>query len=237
VAQEKNMKATLATVTFLQSANLEVSPLREKENQMSEVQKLEERLAALELKVNSFAAEHAEFRSVNVSRRGVVRPAGPQGKSIQGPQGVPGKDADVSEVIQAAKKEMEADLQSAKSALSQIVAEELERSGVIKEGKAVLVPGPVGPAATSGVPGPKGDVGPSGRDGKDGKDGRNGVDGRDGDRGPAGPQGDKGEPGVSNVAGPQGEQGPEGPQGIPSVGVSRADVVEIIRDMKRRGSL
>ena len=47
-----------------------------------------------------------------------------------------------------------------------------------------------------------------------------------------------GEPGKDSVVpGPKGEQGPEGPQGIPGPGLSRQDVIDLILDMKKRGTL
>ena len=186
---------------------------------MSELRTIEERLAAMEKEIDSCVAEHAEFRSVHVSRRGVQGGRGETGPA--GPQGAPGRDGDIGEAVQAAKNAMQAELQTAEARLSQILLTELQKAGVVDHnGNAVLIPGPAGsPGADSTVPGPKGDLGPSGQDGKDGKPGRDGADGKDGrngDRGPAGPQGERGELGISNVPGPQGEQGPEGPQEFPA---------------------
>ncbi len=208
---------------------------------MSEVQTVEERLAALEQKIDSFAAEHSEFRSVHVSRRGPeggrgeTGPVGPAGAT--GRAGRDGRDADISHVVEASLKRVREEFDAEYTVLSEVVRHELKTSGVIDEnGKAILLQGPTrASGADSTVPGPKGDVGPAGRDGVDGKDGR------DGERGLTGPQGERGEPGKDSVVlgpkGDRGEVGPEGIQGLPGEGLSRQDVIDLILDMKKRGTL
>ena len=120
---------------------------------------LEERVSQIERYLN-------DLRMHRDSRRGPEGPRGIQGESVQGPQGIPGKDADITEVIEIAKRSMQAELQTAASMLSQIVIKELKRSGVIDEsGNAVLTPGPAGKDGQDG----KSIVGPAGKDGVDGK--------------------------------------------------------------------
>ncbi|HYT20124.1 MAG TPA: hypothetical protein VEW05_07815 [Candidatus Polarisedimenticolia bacterium] len=186
------------------------------------------------------------------SRRGPEGPRGHQGE--QGPQGAPADPKQVAEIAtelvkkafrfetQIAKfesllKDLESEIAAVKAALRWAVIEELKLGGVLDaEGRAV--PGPAG--ADSHVPGPKGDkgdaglAGPAGKDGVDGRDGRDGADGQS----VVGPQGPTGKD--STVPGPKGERGeigPEGLQGYPGEGVSKTDVVEIVRDMKRRGTI
>jgi hypothetical protein len=176
------------------------------------------------------------------SRRGLEGARGEPGadSTVPGPQGVPGKDGkdvDITKVVEAALKVLEFEVGAAKAALRWAVIEELKSSGVI-DAQGNAIPGPTGAfGADSTVPGPKGDVGPSGRDGVDGKDGKHG---RDGERGLTGPQGERGlagPTGSQGPTGPQGERGEEGQQGIPGVGLSREQVIALIQDMKRRGSI
>jgi len=95
---------------------------------------------------------HADFQHWNNSRRGVEGQRGLQGipgVGTQGPQGAPGKDADVSAVIQAAKQQMQSDFEYFQARLSGAIVQELKRSGVVDEsGKAVLMPGPAGADST-----------------------------------------------------------------------------------------
>jgi len=106
---------------------------------------------------------------------------------------------------------------------------------VDSEGRAV--PGPAG--ADSQVPGPRGEKGDKGDTGPAGKDGVDGRDGQDG-KSIVGPQGPAGKD--STIQGPRGERGesiigPEGLQGLPGSGLSKTEVVELVRDLKRRGSI
>jgi hypothetical protein len=210
---------------------------------------VEERLAALE-------QEHAEFRSVHVSRRGVEGPRGERGE--QGPQGPPADPQQVAKIaaelvkkafrfeserakFETILKDLNDQIDSAlitvKGALQFAIIEELKASGVIDaEGKAV--PGPKG--ADSQVPGPKGDTGPAGRDGYTPQKGVDYFDGRDGERGPKGDRGESGEQGEPGPQGPQGERGemgPDGLQGYPGPGLDKAAVVALVLDMKKRGTI
>ncbi len=141
-----------------------------------DVQTVEERLAALEQQIDSFAAEHSdfrsEFRSVQVSRRGAEGGRGETGSV--GPAGAQGAPGDINETIKAAAAVMQAEFGTALAALSQVVVQELKHSGVIDEnGNAVLIPGPKGDSIT-GSRGEKGDsiTGAPGRNGADGVDGK-----------------------------------------------------------------
>src|SRR6266699_228119 len=108
-----------------------------------------------------------------------------------GPEGKPGKagrDADVREVVEAARQTMKSEFGNALSALQQIVVDELKHAGVIdSNGQAVLIAGPAGRDGKNGadslIPGPQGIIGPAGRDGADGKVGPAGRDGKDADVG------------------------------------------------------
>lgn len=215
---------------------------------------LQTQLDELRQKLESFSKEHHEFRAVHISRRGVEGGRGERGE--QGPVGPP---ADLNQVAAIAAelvkkafkhqdevakferlfKELQDQIDSAftisKAALQFAVITELKEAGVIDaKGHAIL--GPTGaPGKDSTIPGPQGAAGPAGRDGRNGV----GKDGADGSVGPVGPRGEKGESGVSNIPGPKGERGEQGPEGLPGLaaeGVSREEVVEIILDMKRRGT-
>jgi len=205
---------------------------------------LEQRVAELESKLGSISERHNEFEKVHVSRRGVEGGRGPQGEpGVAGPSADPRQVAEIAaEIVKKAQiakfqtllNELEAEIGAVKAALRWTIIEELKLSGFVDaEGRAV--PGPAG--ADSHVPGPKGDKGDAGLTGPAGKDGVDGRDGADG-QSVVGPQGPTGKD--STVPGPKGERGeigPEGLQGYPGEGVSKTDVVEIVRDMKRRGSL
>jgi hypothetical protein len=107
--------------------------------------------------IETFAAEMKQFRSVHVSRRGVAGPAGspgerglPGGQGAQGNPGRDGKNADVSEVIVAAKQQMQSDLAAFQAGLASAIVSELKRSGVLDEsGRAI--PGPTGKDGKDGV--------------------------------------------------------------------------------------
>jgi hypothetical protein len=222
---------------------------------MTAVQTVEERLAVLEARHSEIEARHSEFEKVHVSRRG---PEG--GKGEKGEQGPPGPQADPNQVAVIAAELVKKDfkhqeqvvkferllkeledqidsvLPSVKAALQFAVITELKQAGVIDvEGHSVLGPqGEPGPQGPQGKPGEKGDKGDTGPAGKDGVDGRDGQDGKS----PVGPQGPAGRD--STVPGPKGdkgEQGPEGPRGLPGEGLSRQEVVALVQDMKRRGSI
>jgi hypothetical protein len=232
---------------------------------------LEERIAGLEKYLE-------ELQLHRDSRRGTEGARGEQG--IPGPvgqAGPPGKDADVREVVETAKRAIQEEfnrpsvrrvVEEAKQAiqeeygtaervLREVVLHELKSSGVIdEEGKAILIPGPVG--APSTVAGAKGDpgidgksiVGPAGRDAKiaighvtAGEKAsvavreENGIQFLDfalprGERGPAG-ESIRGEKGAKGNPG----QSIEGCQGIPGEGLSRQEVIDLVLDMKRRKTI
>jgi hypothetical protein len=180
------------------------------------------------------------------SRRGPEGAVGPKGDigdtGATGATGPAGKDADISQAIKAAKTAIEDEFGFYLNAgsLRELINHQLIVAGFLDiNGHPIHKAGPAGKDST--VPGPRGETGPAGRNGRDGVDGKDGKDGRHGERGPAGPQGEKGERGEpSNVLGPQGPQGeigPEGLRGLPGVGLSKADVIQLIRDMKTRGSI
>jgi hypothetical protein len=236
---------------------------------MTEVQTVEGKVAELEAKIESFAAELAEFRKVHVSRRGVEGArgeTGPAGIGVAGPQGLPGKDADISQAVEAAKQAIEAEYGFCLSpgSIKELIKHQLILSGVLDlDGNAILIPGPEGkagiPGADSQVAGPSGKdgesiVGPAGRDAKivigsvtagdtasvslrESEDGTildfvlpRGEKGATGATGASivGPKGDKGD----SVVGPEGERGLPGESGL-----SKAEVVALVQDMKRRGSI
>jgi collagen triple helix repeat protein len=232
------------------------------EKVMTEVQTVEERLAALEQQFDSYAARHAaiearhsEFEKVHVSRRGADGGIGPQGP--QGPVGPPADPAQVAAIaaelvkqqfkhqeqvvkferlLKELEDQIDSVLPSVKAALQFAVITELKQASVIDvEGHAVLgpqgEPGPEGPQGKPGEKGDKGDTGPAGRDGADGHDGQDG-------KSVVGPQGPAGKDStVPGPQGPKGDQGPEGPRGLPGEGLSREQVVALVQDMKRRGSI
>src|SRR5204863_6622056 len=110
------------------------------------------------------------------SRKGLGGARGEKGDPgrdsvVPGPQGVPGRDADITEVVELALKKVREEFDAEYKILAEVVRHELKTSGVINEnGDAILLPGPVGaPGADSQVAGPKGDVGPVGPAGHDGK--------------------------------------------------------------------
>ncbi len=235
---------------------------------MTEVQTVEQRLAALE-------QEHVEFKKVHVSRRGVQGVQGERGETgATGPSADPKAVAEIAaNLVQKALryetqvskfenliKEFESEIVALRAALKFAIIEELQLSGFVdSEGRAV--PGPAG--ADSQVPGPKGDsiAGRDGVDGIPGRDGRdatitvgsvttgseasvivredNGVQVLDfvlprGERGPAGAD--------SKIPGPRGERGesgigPEGLPGLPGEGLGKTEVIELVRDLKRRGTI
>jgi hypothetical protein len=134
--------------------------------------------------INKLRADFEAFVRSMGSRRGpegAPGKQGPKGDSIVGPEGKPGKDANITEVVAMAKKEMQAELASARAALTEIVREELTRGGTLdSNGKAILLQGPAG---RDGVDGKNG-VSIRGEQGLPGKDGASirgeqGLPGRD----------------------------------------------------------
>src|SRR6266403_3593260 len=213
---------------------------------------LQTQVDQLRKRVEILLDDHQDFRKVHISRKG---PEGGRGLTGEiGPQGVPGKDADVREVVEAAKqaireefstasvrklveetrREIAEEYGSSAAVVRQIVLHELKVGGVLDEdGNAILLPGP------QGVSGPKGERGEQGLQGNAGKNGVDGAAGRDGNDGAKGERGLQGEPGVSNIPGPQGERGEMGPEGLRGYtgtdGFSREQVIALIGDLKARG--
>jgi hypothetical protein len=217
---------------------------------------VEQRLAALEKYLT-------ELQLHKDSRKGLDGARGEQGlpgrdSTAVGPQGVPGRDADITKVVEAALKRVKEEFDAEYAALAQVVRHELIKGGVLNDaGNAILIPGPAGPKGDSavGLPGQDGVsvIGPRGRDAKitigDVAAGEkasfslrdeNGVQfldvvlprGEKGDTGAAGRDGND-----SVVPGPVGERGSEGERGIPGPGLSKDDIVKLVMDLKRRGSI
>jgi hypothetical protein len=214
-------------------------------------EELKPQVAELARRLDTFASEHAEFRLSHNSRRGVQGIQGAQGEpGVAGPPADPQQVAILAAEIvkkdfrfetlvtkfQSLLSELEGEVVAVKAALQFAVITELKQAGVIDaEGRAIL--GPQGPAGLQGPAGPIGSEGPQGLAGNDGVDGRDGRDGQDG-KSVVGPQGPAGAD--SQVPGPRGERGelgPEGLQGLPGEGLDRAQVIELVRDMKRRGTI
>src|SRR5712691_3155323 len=131
---------------------------------------VEQRLAALEKYLT-------ELQLHRDSRRGLEGVRGEKGESgatgAVGAQGLPGRDADISTVIDAALKRVREEFDAEYKVLSEVVRHELKTSGVIDEsGNAILIPGPVGPV--SEIQGPKGDRGDRGERGEQGSQGESG---------------------------------------------------------------
>ncbi len=201
---------------------------------------LEERVSGLEKYLEDLSF-HRD------SRRGLEGPAGKPGadSTVPGPQGAPGRDgrdADITEIVEAALKALEFEVGVAKAALRWAVIEELKTSGVI-DAQGNAVPGPVGATgADSTVPGPTGARGERGERGEQGPQGEpSQVPGPRGEQGPQGERGEQGPQGEpSQIQGPQGERGeigPEGLQGYKGEGLQKDQIIALVQDMKRRGSL
>jgi hypothetical protein len=113
---------------------------------------------------------------------------GDTGVGIPGPQGEPGKDADIAEVVAESKKIVSEAVAKIQDDLRSAIVSELTSRGVI-DANGNAIPGPAGQdGADSTVPGPAGKdgesiVGPAGRDGVDGQSitGPAGRDGKDAD--------------------------------------------------------
>lgn len=212
---------------------------------------VEERLSGLE----KYLEELSLHRD---SRRGLEGPAG-KNSTVPGPQGPPGRDADIREVIYAAEKEMHELLDQFTANLPATILWELQVRGVVDEnGKAILIPGEKGERGEPGVsnvPGEKGDIGPAARDGVDGRPGRDAKirigsvitgetasvllrdDGETLDF--VLPRGERGETGATGAAGAgeKGDVGPEGQRGLPGVGLDKQAVVSLVLDMHKRGAI
>jgi Collagen triple helix repeat (20 copies) len=213
---------------------------------------LQTQVVELRKRVEILLDDHQDFRKVHISRKG---PEGGRGLTGEiGPQGVPGKDADVREVVEAAKqafreefskasvrqlveetrREIAEEYGSSAAVVRQIVLHELKVGGVLdKNGQAILLPGP------QGVAGPKGEQGERGPQGDAGKNGVDGVAGRAGSDGVKGDRGLQGEPGISNAPGPQGERGERGSEGLPGIpgqsGLDKNLIIDVVLDLKKRG--
>jgi len=133
----------------------------------------------------------------------------------------------MTQVVEAVIKRVRAEFDEEHKMLAHVVHHALITGGVLdSDGKAILIPGRDG--RDSAVEGPRGRNGVDGVDGVNGKDGRNGVDGKDGA---------PGKDGVSDIPGPVGERGIEGERGIPGPGMSKEAIVQLVMDLKRRGSI
>ncbi len=197
---------------------------------------VEDRLAALEKYLT-------ELQLHRDSRRGLEGVRGEKGDTgsvgATGETGPAGRDADISQLVELALKKVREEFDAEYKILAEVVRHELKTSGVINEnGDAILLPGPVGaPGADSQVAGPKGDVGPVGPAGHDGKSivGAQGERGQDGaDSTVPGPKGDVGPAGRDGI---DGRDGVEGQQGIPGAGLNKDQVIALVLDMRRRGSI
>ncbi|SRR6266568_197458 len=224
---------------------------------------LEERVGAIAKYLTELQLHRDSRRGLDGTRG----PQGEPGVSnIPGPPGKDADPAQAAEIVkvllrrdfQTLIENLESEIIAAKAALRWAVIEELKASGFVdSDGNAI--PGPTG-ASGATVVGPKGDPGidgksiqsPPGRDGRDAKIVIGSVVAGDiasaslHDDGDGTfildlvlPRGEKGETGAaSTVPGPASTvPGPEGQQGIPGEGLSRQDVIDLILDMKKRGTL
>jgi hypothetical protein len=113
---------------------------------------------------------------------------GDTGVGIPGPQGEPGRDADIAEVVAESKKIVTEAIAKIQHDIRSAIVSELTTRGVI-DANGNAIPGPAGKdGADSTVVGPAGKdgesiVGPAGRDGVDGQSitGPAGRDGKDAD--------------------------------------------------------
>jgi hypothetical protein len=141
-------------------------------------EQLLQQIEALTTRLEQYESEMVEWRKVNLSRVGPVGPRGERGipgvnareSTTPGPEGRPGKDADISQCVSAAKSAFASEIAKLHASLGSVVVQALKDAGVIDaDGRAILVPGPAG------------------RDGQ----GRDGVDGQS----IVGPRGETGAPG------------------------------------------
>jgi len=223
---------------------------------------LEERVSGLEKYLEDLSLHRDSRKGLDGARGEKGKPG--RDSVVAGPQG---KDADPAQVAEIAKtllrrdfqtaiENLESEITAAKAILRWAVIEELKASGVVdSDGNAI--PGP------TGVSGPKGDstIGPAGKDGESivGPAGRDATivvgDVAVGEKASVSvreengvhvfdfvlQRGERGEKGAdSTVEGPVGPKGDsiEGPQGNPGTdGMSRQAVIDLILDMKKRGTL
>jgi hypothetical protein len=120
---------------------------------------VEERVAALEKYLESLQL-HRD------SRKGLDGARGEQGlpgrdSTAVGPSGPAGKDADITQVVEAVIKRVRAEFDEEHKMLAHVVHHALVTGGVLDE-NGVAIPGPTGAPGVS-VVGPKGDVGESGQ--------------------------------------------------------------------------
>ncbi len=215
---------------------------------------IEDRVAKIEKYLNDLSL-HRD------SRRGLDGARGPQGEpgvsNTPGPKGDPGRDADITQVVELALKRVRVEFDEEHKMLAHVVHHALVTGGVLDEsGKAVLIPGPKGDSVVGakGDPGQDGVsvVGPRGRDAKIeigsvsvGETASVSLREHEGvqfldvvlPRGEKGDTGAAGQDGVSNTPGPVGERGNEGERGLPGEGMNKAEIISLVLDMKRRGSL
>jgi hypothetical protein len=167
-------------------------------------EQLQQQIEALTTRLEQYESEMVEWRKINLSRVGPVGPRGERGipgvnareSTVPGPEGRPGKDADISQCVAAAKSSFASEIAKMHASLGSVVVQALKDAGIIDaDGQAILVAGPAGRDGRNGVdgkdsniPGPAGRdgidgksiVGPAGRDGRDGADGKDSAPGRDG---------------------------------------------------------
>jgi hypothetical protein len=142
-------------------------------------EQLQQQIEALTARLETYEAEMIEWRKINLSRRGPEGARGERGlpgingreSTTPGPEGRPGKDADISQCVSAAKSAFAFEIAKLQASLGSVVAQALKDAGVIDaDGQAILVAGPAGRDGR-GIPGEKGDsiTGPKGDRGADGQ--------------------------------------------------------------------
>src|SRR6266566_1273023 len=107
---------------------------------------VEQRLDALEKYLENLQL-HRDSRKGLDGARGEQGLPGRDGVGVVGPQGPP---ADITHVIEQALKRVREEFDAEYKILAEVVRHELKTSGVIDEdGKAILIPGPVGACGVS----------------------------------------------------------------------------------------
>jgi len=195
---------------------------------MSETEALQKQIDELRAKIESFASEHADFRKVHVSRRGVEGPPG-----VPGTKGEPGRDGK-----DGAQGTPGRDAQNVPVPGPQGPAGKDGRDGVNGRDGKDGVTGPQGPVGKDGKQGERGEAGPTGAKGDTGTLGKQGERGISGTRGDTGAQGARGEKGAIGPEGPEGKQGnvgPRGPAGDIAAAVGNAERVarDVVADAKK----
>ncbi len=164
--------------------------MSETETQVTVVQTVEDRVAALEKQLDSFAADHHDFRKAHISRKGPEGGRGERGETgATGPSANPQEVAKIAAEIavetvkkafryetQTAKfetliKEFESEIAALRAALKFAIIEELKLGNILDE-QGNAHPNLKGERGEdSHVQGPRGDsvTGPVGRAGADGK--------------------------------------------------------------------